>query len=108
MWAIFSDVPQEQFGPESEMERVEESGRKTPLLISQGFSHGRGPERRWRKWSSWWVTKENENKQTEAAKEPDGLEHSLQRDLMFWVSRPLSDDVEDTAEGMKSCWASIK
>lgn len=26
-----------------------ESGRKTPLLISQGFSHGRGPEKSWRK-----------------------------------------------------------
>lgn len=62
MWAIFWDVPQEQYGPESG-----ESGGKTPL-ISQGFSHGRGPGKSWRKWSRWWVTKENVHKQTEAAK----------------------------------------
>lgn len=37
MWAIFSDVSPGLFGPQSEIERVEESGRKTPLLISQAF-----------------------------------------------------------------------
>lgn len=40
--SIFSDVPQELVGLQTNTEKVEESGRKAPLLISQGFSHGRG------------------------------------------------------------------
>lgn len=47
--SIFSDVPQELFGLQTNTERVEESGRKPPLLISQGFSHGQRPESRGRK-----------------------------------------------------------
>lgn len=61
--SIFSDIPQELFGLQTNTERVEESGRKPPLLISQGFSHGRRPESRGRKWDGWWLTEENENKQ---------------------------------------------
>lgn len=50
-------------------ERVQESGKETPLLISQGFSHGRGPERSdGENKADDESLRKTQNKQTEAAK----------------------------------------
>ena len=70
-----------------------------------------GPGRRWRKWSRWWVTEENENKQTEAAKKPDGPRKNgkVRREGRCYESScPLGDDVEGAAGGGEKCWTSSR
>lgn len=93
---ISSGVPQEQFGLRRHTEREREWERESTMDLSRLFPMVWSQWGDGGKWSRWRVTKENKNKQPEAAKEPAGA-----RSAERWVFG-VSDDVEVTAEGLKS------
>lgn len=102
--SIFSDIPQELFGSQTNTARVEESGRNAPLLISQGFSHGRRPESKGggSEADDGSLRKIKTNKQRQLSNPIDWrLQKSAEKVDILSQSSSAVDDVEVTAEGMK-------